>query len=726
MKRFAFTISILILSTSCRTFAPPDRQDSRTSSGQDSVVFDVNSYGFSLADPDDAASPNVLTKQDSQPITFKLGESGQPFAPLPYTVPDGVFVADVRAGFLVNAKSGDAVSAGCHPYVLSEHNFGLIMSTDMGRPEYLAAFIPSQAGLVASGRICVDDDGRIGSWDNASRRHPQPEALAAVAGFLASRGLVVADQDERLHMKSSLRSLFRSPPNQHASKSKLKKKAKVNVGVPGLAKSQVQLQEFGADLETNVRALYKNVKPGETTDLVKAWGYLEEGLDENTTKDMEIIAALPNLATIARRKQWKLTKDSDETYEVTGQLGSGGFGVVYGVNIRRSGNYIKKYAIKVFKEGSDQKKRKRPSLYQHLLQLRSSEDKQKLGLRHFNRQLTLSKKLGSDLAVETYGIMRNGDDKLVQVMERAAGTLEILDVKRGRDALKQADPVLKNKKLATISVYYQLADINKKMHDRGLVHRDIKPENLLVFVEENGNIKIKVGDLDLLKEIPQEPEDAVKWSLSAGTPKYFPDFVVVRDKKGDPILKPRERTGTVSSSEVQQLIDAGDISTVLGDDGRRVISKSKWDTQIASKNLTLTLEDDGSIKYRERDPKDLKHQIDDKALSAARKSLQAAIDANDEASMKRLTDEIASFAMKVDTNAFIKVIIEGEQTDFVIKNRYFHQSKNPKTSGKLSRKSMVPENYDDIPSSDVFASTMRALLKKSKKSKDRGLSTVDW
>ncbi|MHC4667218.1 MAG: serine/threonine-protein kinase, partial [Planctomycetota bacterium] len=155
------------------------------------------------------------------------------------------------------------------------------------------------------------------------------------------------------------------------------------------------------------------------------------------------------------------TKLSDR-YEITGELGRGGMGVVYRA---RDPVLDREVAVKLIPPG-------------HL----NPETEAR-----FEREAKLVAQMDHPGIVPIHDFGRH-EESLFLVMPVVPGT--------------SLRPFLKEKSLLlgdVVDIAIQVIDALNYSHTRGVVHRDIKPENIMVFREEEGPLRVRVMDFGLAK-----------------------------------------------------------------------------------------------------------------------------------------------------------------------------------------------------------------------------------
>jgi ABC-type transport system substrate-binding protein len=186
------------------------------------------------------------------------------------------------------------------------------------------------------------------------------------------------------------------------------------------------------------------------------------------------------------------TKLADR-YEVTGEVGRGGMGVVYRA---RDPLLNRDVAVKLIP----------PSLLGP-----DSEHR-------FQREAQLVAQMDHPAIVPIYDFGRH-EGSLYFVMPLVQGT-------NLRTFLRQ-DSVLGD----LLNIGIQVAEALEYSHTRGVVHRDIKPENIMVSREEGGGVRVRVMDFGLARGSSESR--LTKTGTMVGTLSYLsPEQVAGRDVDG--------------------------------------------------------------------------------------------------------------------------------------------------------------------------------------------------
>ncbi|KAL7269578.1 serine/threonine protein kinase [Rhizina undulata] len=195
----------------------------------------------------------------------------------------------------------------------------------------------------------------------------------------------------------------------------------------------------------------------------------------NTGDEIEIAGGIQFIFRYPRHMR---TSDFHNTYELGQQLGSGHFATVYKAVEKKSGQ---EYAVKVF--------RKR---------------------RHDDRARTsgLEQEIGVLMTVAHPSVLR-----LQGAYDEEDGVYLVLELAREGELFNYIIQKGKLTEDETRTIFVQLFNGLKYLHERNIVHRDIKPENILLCDKE---LTVKVADFGLAKIIG---EDSFTTSL-CGTPSY--------------------------------------------------------------------------------------------------------------------------------------------------------------------------------------------------------------
>ena len=169
-------------------------------------------------------------------------------------------------------------------------------------------------------------------------------------------------------------------------------------------------------------------------------------------------------------------------YQITGELGAGGMGVVYKATDSQLGETIAIKTLRTDFLSSD------PS-----------------ALERFRSEIKLARKISSRNVVRTHDI---GEAEGVHyiTMEYVNGT-SLQDILRKRHKMPPD---------AAISIGKQLARALQVAHEEGVIHRDIKPQNILV--QPDG--VLKVMDFGIAR-LTERPKGVTKTGMVVGTPEYM-------------------------------------------------------------------------------------------------------------------------------------------------------------------------------------------------------------
>ncbi|MCB9593799.1 MAG: tetratricopeptide repeat protein [Sandaracinaceae bacterium] len=174
-------------------------------------------------------------------------------------------------------------------------------------------------------------------------------------------------------------------------------------------------------------------------------------------------------------------------YEVVGQLGRGGAGVVYEARQRRLGRTV---AIKV-------------------MRVRGALDA--TSLKRFKREATAISGLAHPNIIDIYDVDRLPDGRPYLVMPLLAGRdLRTILGERGPLALERVLELLEGP-----------ASAIDLMHGRGIVHRDLKPENLVLEALPNGQEVVRIVDFGHAWVMDREARRLTREGLVVGTAAYL-------------------------------------------------------------------------------------------------------------------------------------------------------------------------------------------------------------
>jgi serine/threonine protein kinase len=173
---------------------------------------------------------------------------------------------------------------------------------------------------------------------------------------------------------------------------------------------------------------------------------------------------------------------SIDQYEILGELGTGGMGVVYRA-IHKPLN--RPVAIKILHE-------------------RYSQDA--LSLKRFVREARAASKLNHPgvVAVYDFGVTQNG---------RSFLAMELVEGTSLRTLVKTPMPPLR-----ATRIMRQLLGAIQAVHESGIVHRDLKPENIFIY----GDDQVKIGDFGAAKDNSNSTlSNITQPGLIFGTPSYM-------------------------------------------------------------------------------------------------------------------------------------------------------------------------------------------------------------
>ncbi len=173
-------------------------------------------------------------------------------------------------------------------------------------------------------------------------------------------------------------------------------------------------------------------------------------------------------------------------YEVLGEVGRGGMGIVYKARLRDGGQLV---ALKIIR-----KDRTQPE-----------------ALERFRREARAAARLSHPNIVQLYEAGREGDVYFL-AMEFVDGvTLEHVVERQGRLALELACDYLRQAALAL-----------QHAHERKMIHRDVKPSNLMVA----GNL-LKILDMGVarLHQLQSAAEETITTLTQHGAVLGTPDFI---------------------------------------------------------------------------------------------------------------------------------------------------------------------------------------------------------
>ncbi|TWU67452.1 MULTISPECIES: serine/threonine protein kinase [Crateriforma] len=200
------------------------------------------------------------------------------------------------------------------------------------------------------------------------------------------------------------------------------------------------------------------------------------------------VAALVTASLIARRSALnEAVLHPLSRYEILGELGSGGMGVVYRARHRQLGRDT---ALKVLRGDR-----------------RSREDQQR-----FDREARLAATLSSPHCVKIYDYGSSPDGEAYCVMEFLEGlTLYEVVARSGHQSFGR-----------TLFILRQICDAIGEAHGKGLLHRDLKPQNVILSHDAAVGDWAVVFDFGLAK--PVDPTGDVfntSETIWSGTPMYM-------------------------------------------------------------------------------------------------------------------------------------------------------------------------------------------------------------
>jgi serine/threonine-protein kinase len=180
-------------------------------------------------------------------------------------------------------------------------------------------------------------------------------------------------------------------------------------------------------------------------------------------------------------------------YEITGELGRGSTGIVWGARDTETGERV---AVKILHDS-----------------LVPSPPVRK----RFHREAASARALAHPHSVRVLGdgVTPDGADFLV---------MEHLD---GHTLAAELDAAGALPQLRAIRIAAQVLDAAAEAHRRGIVHRDLKPGNVMLVARDDGADDVKVCDYGLAKAVEAGGEDGVAASFATiqgvlcGTPAYM-------------------------------------------------------------------------------------------------------------------------------------------------------------------------------------------------------------
>ncbi|MEW5736830.1 MAG: protein kinase [Thermodesulfobacteriota bacterium] len=166
--------------------------------------------------------------------------------------------------------------------------------------------------------------------------------------------------------------------------------------------------------------------------------------------------------------------DPDGRFQIIGELGKGGMGVVYKARDRKLGRVV---ALKCLRPETQEN--------QKTLERFWNEAKAIASLNHFN-------------IIQLYNVLDKGSDLWIEMEFVPGGSLKDKVVKGGPLPVEEI-----------IEVGIQISDALAHAHEKGICHRDVKPGNILMT--ERGTPKL--GDFGLAREAGQSQENTVRGAL---------------------------------------------------------------------------------------------------------------------------------------------------------------------------------------------------------------------
>ena len=242
---------------------------------------------------------------------------------------------------------------------------------------------------------------------------------------------------------------------------------------PEEIKSNDEIGELGAALSILLK---------ELRDQQALVSILKTSGERSTVSRESAIEAATQMRTVTASRALGAGAIFAGRYQITGELGAGGMGVVYKATDSQLGETI---AIKTLR--SD---------------FLSSDPN---ALERFRSEIKLARKISSRNVVRTHDI---GEAEGVHYI-----TMEFVNGTSLQDIL------LKRKKMpaaAVVSIGKQLARALQVAHEEGVIHRDIKPQNILV--QPDG--VLKVMDFGIAR-LTERPKGMTKTGMVVGTPEYM-------------------------------------------------------------------------------------------------------------------------------------------------------------------------------------------------------------
>jgi serine/threonine protein kinase len=190
-----------------------------------------------------------------------------------------------------------------------------------------------------------------------------------------------------------------------------------------------------------------------------------------------------------------------ESIEVLSQIGTGGMGIVYHARNRANGMDL---AAKV---------------------LRKQQAEDQKNVQRFMREAKTLTHLSNPHIVRVYDFGTTSDGIPYILMDYAAGMpLDECIISGGPVSPEEA-----------IELAMQCAEALGHAHDNGIVHRDLKPSNIMVNMDEQGTISVKLLDFGISKFFDAEKADLrlTDTGQVMGTPLYMsPEQVLGKDIDG--------------------------------------------------------------------------------------------------------------------------------------------------------------------------------------------------
>jgi serine/threonine protein kinase len=180
-------------------------------------------------------------------------------------------------------------------------------------------------------------------------------------------------------------------------------------------------------------------------------------------------------------------------YEVLSILGSGGMGVVFKSRHIFFDDIV---AIKMLNSN-----------------LTSASEQVKASIQQrFHQEAIAMRKLKHPGIVAISDFAVDSLDRPYLVMEHVEG-LAFSDVLNERGTLPVAD---------LLPVFLEICDALSAAHHKGIVHRDLKPSNIILFVDENDQVHVKLLDFGIAKMLDiQEEQSLTRTGEMLGTPVYM-------------------------------------------------------------------------------------------------------------------------------------------------------------------------------------------------------------